>query len=65
MHGSFQVGESEDKIRVERPEPGWQNNIKMNLKDEGCGGVNRVQWWAVVSTGLNLGVPQTAGNLTD
>jgi len=42
----------------------WDDNFKMDLKEVGCKGVNciklvldRVQWWALVNTVMNLWVP--------
>jgi hypothetical protein len=60
----FQVGNSEEKRPLGRPKSRWENNITMNLKEIGCGGMNRihmaqnrVQRLAVVNTALNLRVP--------
>jgi hypothetical protein len=42
----------------------WKNNIKMCLKGTGCEVINwvypaqdRIQWWAMVNTVMNLQVP--------
>jgi hypothetical protein len=52
-----------------RPRHRWENNIKMNLQEVGCGGMdwiklahNRDMWRALVNAVMNLRVPQNAGN---
>jgi hypothetical protein len=47
---------------------GWKNNIKMDLREIGCRGVDwmhlaegRDQRWALVNTVMNLQVPYTIG----
>jgi hypothetical protein len=32
------VGKPEDKRPLERPRRGWEDNIKMDLQEVGCGG---------------------------
>jgi len=32
------VGEPEGKTPLERPRRGWEDNIKMDLQEVGCGG---------------------------
>ena len=48
----------------------WEDNIKMDLQEVGCGIMNlialaqdRDRWWALVNAVMNLRVPQNAGNL--
>jgi hypothetical protein len=57
------VGKSEGKKPVRRPRRRRDNNIKMDLRGTGWGGMysihlsqNRDQWRAVLNTLMNLGV---------
>ena len=47
-----------------RPRHRWEDNIKMDLQEVGCGGMdwirmaqNRGRWWALVKVVLSLWVP--------
>jgi len=47
-----------------RPRRGWEDNIKMDLQEMGCGGMDwikldqdRDRWWALVNAVMNLRVP--------
>jgi hypothetical protein len=58
------VGKSERKRPVGRTRPWWEDNIKMDLREIGLGGMNwidltqdRDQWRALVNTVMNLWVP--------
>jgi hypothetical protein len=58
------VGKPEGRRPLGRPRCRWQDNIKMDLREVGCGGVdwidlaqNRDRWRAVVYTVMNLRVP--------
>jgi hypothetical protein len=58
------VGRPEGKRPLGRPRRGWKDNIKMDLREIGIDGANgvrldqdRVQWWAIVNTVMNLRVP--------
>jgi hypothetical protein len=58
------VGRPEGKRPLGRPRHRWEDNIKMDLREIGIGGVNWiqlaqdwVQWWACVNTVMNLRVP--------
>jgi hypothetical protein len=58
------VGKPEGKRPLGRPRRRWENNIRMDLKEIGWGGMDwidlaqdRDQWRAVVNTGMNLRVP--------
>ena len=68
VHGVL-VGKPEGKRPLERPSRRWEDNIKMDLQEvgRGCGdwmelAQDRDRWRALVSTVMNLRVPQNAGN---
>jgi hypothetical protein len=57
------VEKPEEKRPLERPRRGWVDDIKMDLREIGWGGMDwidliqdRDQWTAVVNTVMNLGV---------
>ena len=63
------VGKPEGKRPLGRPSRRWEYNIKMDLEEvgRGCGdwmelARDRDSWRALVSTVMNFGVPQNAGN---
>jgi len=52
-----------------RPRPRWEDNIRMDLQEMGCGGMdwtylaqNRDSWRALVTAVMNLRVPQNSAN---
>ena len=54
----------EGKSRLGRPRHRREDNIKMDLQELGCGGMdwidlawNRGRWWALVNAVMNLRVP--------
>jgi len=58
------VGKPEGKIPLGRPQHRWEDNIKMDLQEVGCGGMNwielaqgRDRWQALVNVVMNLWVP--------
>jgi hypothetical protein len=58
------VGRPEGKRPLGRPRHRWENNIKLNLKEIGIDGANRIRfsqygirWRAFVNTVMNLLVP--------
>ena len=64
------MGKPEGKNSLGRLRRKWEDNIKMDLQEVGCGGMdwvdlaqNRVQWRAFVDAVINLRVPSNAGNL--
>jgi hypothetical protein len=64
------VGKPEGKRPLGRPVRRWEDNIKINLREIGWGGVDwihlaqdRDQWRVLVNTVMNLRVPQNVGKL--
>jgi hypothetical protein len=58
------VGKPEGKGPLGRPRCGWEDNIGMDLREIGCGGMDSIylsqdrdQWKALVNTVVNLRVP--------
>ena len=58
------VGKPVDKRPLGRPRCRWEDNIKMDLQEVGCGGMDwielaqdRKRWWALVNAVMNLQVP--------
>jgi hypothetical protein len=58
------VGKCEGKRPLVRPRRRWENNIKMDLQEVGCRGMNwtdlaqdRERWRALVNAVINLRVP--------
>jgi hypothetical protein len=58
------VGKSGRKRPLGRPRRRWEANIKMDLKEVGCGGMdwieladNRDRWLVYVNAVMNLRVP--------
>jgi hypothetical protein len=57
------VGKPEEKLSLGRPKCRWVDNIKTDLREIGCGGMDwidlaqeRDQWRALVNTVMNLRV---------
>jgi len=66
MRGAYTVlaVKSEGKRPLGRPRCRWEDNIKMDLQEVGCGGVDwvhlaqeRERWRALVNAVMNLRVP--------
>jgi len=58
------VGKPEGKRPLKRPRHRWEDNIKMDLQEVGCRGMDwielaqdRDRWQALVNTVMNLRVP--------
>jgi len=63
------VGKPERKKPYGRPRYRWEDNIKMDLQEMGCEGMDwinvaqdRDRWQALVNAVINLQVPYNAGN---
>ena len=58
------VGIPKGKITLGRPRRRWENNMKLEHQEVGCGGMDwielardRDRWWALVNAVMNLRVP--------
>jgi len=58
------VGQPEGRRLLGRPRRRWEDNIRMDLREVGCGGMgwmelaqDRYRWCALVSAVMNLRVP--------
>ena len=63
------VGNPERQRPLGRPGRRWEDNIKMDLQEVRCGGMDwidlaqdRDRWWALVKAVMNLWVPYSEGN---
>jgi len=63
------VGKPEGTWPFVRPRRRWEDNIKMDLQEVGCEGMDWIDlaqdgdsWRALVNAVMNLRVPQNAGN---
>ena len=61
---SFLVGKPDGKRPLGRPRHRWEDNIKMDIREVGCGGMewidlaqDRDRWRALVNAVMNLRVP--------
>jgi hypothetical protein len=60
----FWWGKREGKRPLERPTCRWEDNIKMDLQEVGCGVMelielaqDRDRWWVIANAVINLQVP--------
>ena len=58
------VGKPDGKRPLGRPRRKWDDNIKIDLQEVGCGGMDwmelaqdRDRWWALMNAVMNLRVP--------
>jgi hypothetical protein len=58
------VGKPEGKRQLGKPKLRWEDNIKTDLQEVGCGGMDRIdlaqdtdKWRALVNAIMNLRVP--------
>ena len=58
------VGKPEGKRPLRRPRRRWEDNIRMDLQEVGCGGMDWIElvqdmdrWRALVNSVINLQVP--------
>jgi hypothetical protein len=58
------VGKPEGKRPIGRPRRGWEDNIKLDLQEVGCGGMDWIElaqdrdsWLVLVTAVINLRVP--------
>ena len=63
------MGKPEGKRPLGRPRRRWEDNIKIDLQEVKCGGMDwidlaqgRDRWRALVNAGMNLRVSQNSGN---
>ena len=63
------MGKPQGKRSLGRPRRRWENNIKMDLQEVGCEGMDwidlaqeRDRWRAFVNAVMNLWVPYNEGN---
>jgi len=60
----FGGGGAEERRQLGRPKRSWEDNIKMDLREVGCGGIDWIdlaqdtyRWLALVNAVMNLRVP--------
>jgi hypothetical protein len=58
------VGKPDGKRPLGSPSRRWEDNIKVDLQEVGCGGMDwielahdRDEWWALVNAVMNLRIP--------
>jgi hypothetical protein len=60
----FWWGNLRERDQWGRPRHRWEDNMKMDLQEVGCGGIDwiemaqdRERWWALVNAVMNIQVP--------
>jgi hypothetical protein len=48
------MGNPEGKIPIGRPRRRWEDNMKMDLQEVGCGGMDRYSWLRIRTGGGHL-----------
>jgi hypothetical protein len=63
------VAKPEGRRPLGRPRSRWEDNIKVDIQEMGCGSMvwidlaqDRDRWWALVTAVMKLRVPQNAAN---
>jgi len=63
------VGTSEGKRQLARPRRRWEDNIRLDFQEVGCGGTDWIElaqdkdrWRALVNAVMNLRVTSSVGN---
>ena len=58
------VGKPDGKRPLGSPSRRWEDNIKVDLQEVGCGGMDWIElahdkdeWWALVNAVMNLRIP--------
>jgi hypothetical protein len=66
------LGKPEEKTPLGRHRRRWEDNIKMDLQEVGCGGMDwielaqdRDRWWALVNAVINFPVREKCGEFLD
>jgi hypothetical protein len=71
VRGAYRVlvGKPEGKRPLRKPRCRWEDNIKMNVQEGGCGGLDWIgldqgtdRWRAIVNEVMNLRVPEIVAN---
>jgi len=53
-YSGFLVGKPEGKTSLVRPRRRWEDNIKMDLQEVGCGGMELSSWLKIGTGGGHL-----------
>jgi hypothetical protein len=65
------VGKLEGQRPLGRPRHRWEDNIKIDFQEVGCGGMDwieldmdRDRWWALGNVVMNFWIPYNVGNFS-